>query len=75
MDAIPDPSFQLTKDAYYLALHHLRWALPPPLANTPEELARRDNGAIGLVAALCPANVDEALIAAQACHRPSPHRR
>lgn len=68
MDALPnrpDPSFQLTKDAYYLALHDLRRALPPPLENTPDGIARRDNGAIAQVAALCPANADEVLLASQ----------
>ncbi len=39
--------------------------LPPPITDTPEDLARRDNAAIAQVASLLPANADEATLAAQ----------
>jgi hypothetical protein len=60
-----DPALQLQRDLHYQVAHTLRATLPPPLANTQEALDRRDRAAIALVASLCPANADEATIAAQ----------
>jgi hypothetical protein len=42
----PDLSLLLPRDAYHHLVHTLRGALPPPLADTPEDLARRDNAAL-----------------------------
>ena len=39
--------------------------LPPPLTDSPDDLARRDRAAIDRVAALAPANAAEADLAAQ----------
>jgi hypothetical protein len=60
-----DPTLRVTRDVYYVLVHTLRGALLPPVNDTPEELARRDNAAIGQVAAMLPANADEAYLAAQ----------
>jgi hypothetical protein len=60
-----DPTLRLTRDVYYVLVHTLRGALLPPVINTPEEVARRDHAAIGQVAAMLPANADEAYLAAQ----------
>jgi len=49
---------------YYQLIHPLRLSLPPPLTDSPEDLARRDHSAIARIAALCPANAAEADIAA-----------
>jgi hypothetical protein len=67
MDPSPEPldlTLQLPRDAYYQLIHTLRAALPPPVTDTPEDLVRRDNAAIALVAALFPATADEASLAA-----------
>jgi hypothetical protein len=42
----PDLSLQLHRDAYFQLIHTLRTSLPPPVTDTPEDLARRDNAAI-----------------------------
>jgi hypothetical protein len=60
-----DPMLRLTRDVYYVVVHTLRGALLPPVINTPEEVARRDHAAVGQVAAMLPANADEAYLAAQ----------
>jgi hypothetical protein len=49
--------------------HTLTATLPPPVTDTPEDRAARDEAAIAAVAALHPADAFEALLAAQACHR------
>jgi hypothetical protein len=61
----PDLTLQLPRDAYYQVIHTLRTSLPPPVTDTPEDLAHRDNAAIAQVAALLPANAAEAALAAQ----------
>jgi hypothetical protein len=61
----PDFALQLPADAYYHLVRTLRLTLPPPPADTPEDLARRDHAAIARVAALAPANAAEADVAAQ----------
>jgi hypothetical protein len=61
----PDLTLQLPRDIYYQIVHTLRGALPPPLTDTADDLARRDNAAIGAVACLLPANAEEADLAAQ----------
>jgi hypothetical protein len=61
----PDLTHQLPRDIYYQLVHELRGALPPPLTDSAEDLARRDNAAIGEVACLLPANAEEADLAAQ----------
>src|SRR5487761_2566592 len=60
----PDPAPDLPFDIYYQLVHTLRGALPLPVADTPEELARRDHAALAQVASLIPANADEANIGA-----------
>ena len=60
-----DPTLRLTRDANYIAVHTLRGTLPAPEADTPEAIARRDHAAIVQVAAMLPANADEACLAAQ----------
>ena len=61
----PDLTHQLPRDIYYQLVHELRGALPPPLTDSAEDLARRDNAAIGAVACLLPANAEEAYLAGQ----------
>ena len=61
----PDPTLLLPRDSYYQLIHTLRAALPPPVIDSPEDLARRDNAAIAHVASLLPATADEASVAAQ----------
>src|SRR5271166_5899748 len=60
-----DPTLRLTRDAYYIAVHTLRSTLPAPEDDSPEATARRDHAAIVQVAAMLPANADEAFLAAQ----------
>jgi len=55
---------QLPAGAYYYLMHTLRGTLPRLLTNTPENRARRDESAVARVAALCPANIAEAEVAA-----------
>jgi hypothetical protein len=61
----PDLASRLPADAYWHLVHTLRLTLPPPLADSPEERARRDHAAIARIAALCPADAAEADVAAQ----------
>ena len=58
-----DLTAQLPADAYYQLIHTLRLTLPPPLTDSPEDLARRDHAAIARIAALHPANATEADLA------------
>lgn len=60
-----NPALQFARDTYYQVVHTLRGLLPPPVTDTPEDLARRDNAAIAHVASLLPANADEAHLASQ----------
>ena len=61
----PDPAaLRLQRDIYYELVRTLCAMLPGPPSDTPEEHARRYRVAIGHVAALAPANADEADIAA-----------
>jgi hypothetical protein len=60
----PDLTLQLPRDVYHLAFT-LRGMLPPPETDTPEAEARRDRGAIALVASVLPANGEEAYLAAR----------
>jgi hypothetical protein len=59
----PDITRRLPRHIYYQVIHTLRATLAP-VSDTPEDLARRDNAAIAQVAALLPANADEANLAA-----------
>ena len=61
----PDLSLQLPRDAYYQVIHTLHTSLPPPVTDTPEDLAHRDYAAIAQVAGLLPANAAESHLAAQ----------
>lgn len=61
----PNPTLDLARDTYYQLVHTLRGSLPPPVTDTPEDLARRDNAAIAHVASLLPVNADEANLAVQ----------
>jgi hypothetical protein len=70
MDREPAPepidlSLQLPRSTYWQLLHMLRGMLPDPEDDTPEALAHRDHAAIAQVAAMLPANADEAFLAAQ----------
>jgi hypothetical protein len=53
----------LPRDAYYVLIHDLHTSLPPPLTDSPEDFARRDNAAIAKVASLLPATAAEAEVA------------
>ena len=55
---------ELPADIYYQLIHTLRRCLPPPITNSPDDLARRDHAAIARIAALHPANAAEADLAA-----------
>ena len=59
----PDLALSLTEDVCHRLIHTLRTAVPP-VSDTPEDHARRDNAAIAHVACLHPANADEADLAA-----------
>jgi hypothetical protein len=61
----PDLALLLPRDAYYQLIHSLRALLPPPITDTPEDEARRDNAAIAQVACLLPASAAEATLGAQ----------
>jgi hypothetical protein len=69
----PDLSLQLPRDAYWQLIHTLHTSLPPPLTDTPDDLAHRDNAAIAQVSGLLPANAAEAHLAAQFAP-PTPRR-
>ena len=56
---------QLPADAYYHLIRTLCLTLPPPLSDSPDDLARRNHAAIARIAALAPANAAEADLAAQ----------
>ena len=60
-----DPSAQLPRAMFYQLVHTLRRTLAPPVTDSPEDLIRRDSAAIAQVAALLPANADEADLAAK----------
>src|SRR5438477_4464562 len=61
-----DPIFacQLPADAYYHLIRTLCLTLPPPLTDSPDDLAQRNHAAMARVAALVPANATEADLAA-----------
>jgi hypothetical protein len=61
----PDLALQLPRDMYYQLIHTLSGCLPPPRTNSPEDRIRRENAIIARIAAMLPANADEAHIAAQ----------
>jgi hypothetical protein len=67
MDAAsqPDLTHRLPRDLHYLVVHALRGALPPPVTNSPEDHAHRDQAIIADVASLHPANTAEAILASQ----------
>ncbi len=54
---------QLQADVYYQLIHMLLLTLPPPLTDSPEDLAQRDHAVIARIAALHPANAAEADLA------------
>jgi hypothetical protein len=58
-----DPAAELPRAIFYQLVYTLRTTLAPPVTDSPEDLTRRDNAAIGQVAALLPANADEADLA------------
>lgn len=60
-----DLDYQLPRHLYFQVLHTLRLALPPPATDAPEHLIDRDRAAIAQVAAMLPANGEEAMLAAQ----------
>lgn len=61
----PDLSLLLPRSLYYQMMHELRRAMPPPVEDTPEALAHRQNAAIAQIAAMLPGNADEVEIAAE----------
>jgi len=60
-----DPSLVLPRSTYHHLIHALLAALPPAPGNDPDARAHRNNAAIAEVAAMLPANADEAAIAVQ----------
>ncbi len=56
----PNLAGQLSAAEYHYLIRTLCLTLPSPPTDTPEDLACRDNFAIARVAALCPANANEA---------------
>lgn len=60
-----DPARELQREIYYQAVFELRGMMPPPPDENPETLARRDRVAIARIAAMAPANADEAILAAR----------
>jgi hypothetical protein len=60
----PGVASRLSADAYYHLVRTLCPALPPPLTDSPDDLARRDHAAIARIAALAPATAAEADLAA-----------
>jgi hypothetical protein len=67
MDAALQPNLthQLPRDLYYLAVHALRGALPPPVTDSAEDRSRRDHAIIADVASLRPVNTAEVILASQ----------
>lgn len=63
--APPDPLGHLPRDAYAHLIVTLRAILPPLVDASPQAQAHRDHAAIVQVAALCPANAAEAVLAGQ----------
>jgi len=61
----PHPTTDLSTHLYYQLVYTLTDLLPPPLDDTPEALNTRNHAAIAKVAALLPANANEADLAAQ----------
>ncbi len=53
----------LTRDTYYQVIHDLWRALPPPVSDRSEDLLRRDNAAMAVVASLLPADPEQAELA------------
>ena len=51
-----DPALRLPPATYFYVLHTLRGLLPPPVGDTPQDFARRDDAAIAQVAAMLPVN-------------------
>jgi hypothetical protein len=62
--ASPDPSHVRTRTAYHYLIHTLDASLPPPVPDSQEGRARRNQAAIAQIAALAPANPAEAALAA-----------
>jgi hypothetical protein len=60
----PDLTFQIPGDIFDHVAQTLCAALPPSVSDSPEDRLRRDNTAVAQVAALLPANADEAGLAA-----------
>src|SRR5260370_40306663 len=60
----PGVAYQLPADAYYHLVRTLCLTLPPPLTDSPDDLARRNHAAVARIAALVPANAAEADLAA-----------
>ncbi len=63
-DFPPDPDLNLPFEIYYEVVRILRATLPPPVPDTPEACACRDRAAVAQVAALVPANAEEANLGA-----------
>ena len=61
----PHPALDLPPNLYRQLVYTLTDLLPPPLGDTPEALRTRNHAAIAKVAALLPANANEADLAAQ----------
>ena len=70
----PDLSLQLPRSVYWQIVRELQTSLPPPVDDTPEALAHRNNAAIAQIAAMLPVNADEAELAA-ACVSARAHVR
>jgi hypothetical protein len=64
-NARPNLSFTRPAQDYCRLVHNLPGRLPPPLAATPEALLVRNDGTIAQVAALMPADANEAALATQ----------
>src|SRR5260370_22389843 len=63
--AAPDHlALRLPADAYYHLIRTLCLALPLPLTDNPDDLARRNHAAVTRISALVPANAAEADLAA-----------
>jgi hypothetical protein len=61
----PNPTQILPPHLYRRALNALRLVLPPPLIGDPYDTTERDTEAMGDIAAMRPANGDEAALAVQ----------
>src|SRR5512140_1762056 len=59
-----DLALQLPRDMFHQVIHTCCGSLPAPVTNAPEDRVRRDNAAMARIAAMLPANADEANIAA-----------